>query len=59
MESRTRISMLEGSREFGILSWEIPWMEDPGELQSIGLQRAGHALAMKQQGLPVCVCKVL
>ena len=25
-----------------ILAWRIPWMEDPGELQSLGLQRAGH-----------------
>ena len=25
-----------------ILVWRIPWTEDPGELQSIGLQRVGH-----------------
>ena len=25
-----------------ILAWEIPRMEDPGGLQSMGLQRAGH-----------------
>ena len=25
-----------------ILAWEIPWTEEPGALQSIGLQRAGH-----------------
>ena len=24
------------------LAWEIPWTEEPGGLQSIGLQRAGH-----------------
>ena len=24
------------------LAWEIPWMEEPGRLQSIGLQRVGH-----------------
>ena len=24
------------------LAWEIPWMEEPGELQSMGLQRVGH-----------------
>ena len=24
------------------LAWEIPWMEDPGRLQSMGLQRVGH-----------------
>ena len=27
---------------FSILSWRIPWTEEPGGLQSIGLQRAGH-----------------
>ena len=25
-----------------ILAWEIPWTEEPGRLQSIGLQRIGH-----------------
>ena len=25
-----------------ILSWRIPWTEEPGRLQSMGLQRVGH-----------------
>ena len=25
-----------------ILSWEIPWKEEPGGLQSMGLQRVEH-----------------
>ena len=25
-----------------ILAWRIPWTEEPGKLQSMGLQRAGH-----------------
>ena len=25
-----------------ILAWKIPWMEEPGRLQSMGLQRVGH-----------------
>ena len=25
-----------------ILTWNIPWIEEPGGLQSIGLQRVGH-----------------
>ena len=25
-----------------ILTWRIPWTEEPGRLQSIGLQRVGH-----------------
>ena len=27
-----------------ILAWRIPWMEEPGGLQSLGLQRVGHDL---------------
>ena len=26
----------------GILAWEIPWTEEPGELQSMGSQRIRH-----------------
>ena len=25
-----------------ILTWRIPWTEDPGGLQSVGSQRVGH-----------------
>ena len=31
------------------LAWEIPWREEPGGLQSTGLQGVGHNLATKQQ----------
>ena len=24
------------------LAWRIPWMEEPGELQSMGSRRVGH-----------------
>ena len=24
------------------LAWKIPWVEEPGRLQSMGSQRAGH-----------------
>ena len=24
------------------LAWKIPWMEEPGRLQSMGLRRVGH-----------------
>ena len=27
-----------------ILAWEIPWTEEPGGLQSMGLQRVRHKL---------------
>ena len=26
----------------GILAWKIPWTQEPGRLQSMGLQRVGH-----------------
>ena len=32
-----------------ILAWRIPRTEQPGELQSMGLQRAGHDLATEEQ----------
>ena len=28
-----------------ILAWRVPWTEEPGRLQSMGLQRAGHSLS--------------
>ena len=33
-----------------ILAWRIPWVEEPGRLQSMGLQRVGHFT------LWICVC---
>ena len=30
------------STHSSILAWKIPWIEEPGELQSIGLQRVRH-----------------
>ena len=32
-----------------ILAWEIPWTEEPGRLQSMGLKPAGHNFVTKQQ----------
>ena len=32
-----------------ILAWEISGTEEPGRLQSMGLQRVEHNLAIKQQ----------
>ena len=39
----------------GILAWRIPWTEEPGGLWSMGSQRVGHKLAMKQQQLEALV----
>ena len=30
------------------LAWKIPWMEESGRLQSMGLQRVGHDLPTEQ-----------
>ena len=32
-----------------ILAWRIPWTEEPGRLQSMGLKRVRHYLTTKQQ----------
>ena len=32
-----------------ILAWEIPWTEELGRLQSMGLQRVRQDLSTKQQ----------
>ena len=32
----------EMTTQSSTLTWKIPWMEDPGMLQSMGLQRVRH-----------------
>ena len=32
----------EKASHSSVLAWKIPWMEEPGGLQSIGSQRVGH-----------------
>ena len=32
----------EMATHFSILAWKIPWMEEPGRIQSMGSQRVGH-----------------
>ena len=32
----------EMATHFSTLAWKIPWLEVPGRLQSMGLQRVGH-----------------
>ena len=34
-----------------ILAWRIPWTEEPGQLQSLELQRIGHDLVTEQQNV--------
>ena len=39
-----------------LLSWEVPWIEEPGRPQSMGSQRVRHNLVAKHNYilLPVC-----
>ena len=37
----------ELATQSGILAWRIPWTEEPGGLQSMGLQRVRHNLVIK------------
>ena len=39
-----------------ILAWEILQTEEPGGLQSMGLQRISHDMVTKQYRVCVCVC---
>ena len=32
----------EMATHYSILAWKIPWMEDPGGLQFLGLQKVGR-----------------
>ena len=38
-----------------IIAWKIPWTEEPGRLQSMGLQRVGHDWAAS---LPLSPCRL-
>ena len=40
---------VEMATHSNILAWRIPWTEEPGGLQSTGLQRVGHDLETKQE----------
>ena len=44
VQSLHREDLLEQEMATGssTLGWRIPWTEEPGRLQSLGSQRAGH-----------------
>ena len=50
----------EHDNHSSILAWRIPWTEETGRLQSIGLQRVGHnwskLACMNMFYICVCVC---
>ena len=37
------------------LAWKIPWMEEPGRLQSMGSRRVGHDLATSLSLSLLCI----
>ena len=36
------------------LAWKIPWTEEPGRLQSMGLQRVGHIFTYSCINILIC-----
>ena len=42
-----------------VLAWKIPWTEEPGRLQSLGLQRTENALIVKEGFLKQCLRTIL
>ena len=40
------------------LAWKIPWMEEPGRLQSLGLLRVGHDCVTEQVHTHITYLKV-
>ena len=40
--SLSKLLLKEMATHSSILAWKIPWTEEPGRLQSMGLQRVGH-----------------
>ena len=47
----------EMATHFSILAWKIPWTEETGGLQSMGLQRVGQDLTTKQHHICGFTCK--
>ena len=37
------------------LAWQIPWTEEPGGLQSMGLKKSGHDLVMKATAIKLLI----
>ena len=44
-ETRVRSLEKEMATHSSILAWEIPWMEEPGRLQSMGSQKVGQTIS--------------
>ena len=46
---------LEKEMAIHFLAWKIQWMEDPGRLQSMGLQRVGHDFTLISLGYIILI----
>ena len=46
---------LEEEMAAGIFAWRIPWTEEPGGLQSTGLQRVKHNWATNTFKKTICI----
>ena len=42
----------EMATQSSILAWKVPWTEEPGGLQSMGMQSVGYNLVTEQQRVP-------
>ena len=42
-----------------IPAWRIPWAEEPGGLQSMGLQRVGHDFVTDQARIPTQLFQII
>ena len=42
VQSLGQEDLLEMATHSSILAWKIPWIEEPGRLQSMESQRVGH-----------------
>ena len=49
----------EVATDCSILAWKIPWTEEPGGLQTTGLQRVGHPRAYVPTDLRENLSKLL
>ena len=49
----------ETATHSSILAWKIPWTEEPGGLQSMGLQRVGHDLATERTVKTFVIFRIL
>ena len=45
----------EIAAHFSIFAWKIPWTEEPGRLQFMGLQRVGQDRANAHVCMYVCI----